>query len=83
VTFLQLPLVFLSTAFMQPSLMPGWIDTVSDFNPVDWAIVAGREAVAADTDWGSVAGHCGLLVLFAAVCLGLATRAFGAYQRHV
>ena len=44
VTFLQLPLVFLSTAFMQPSLLPGWINSVADFNPVDWAIVAGREA---------------------------------------
>ena len=28
-TFLQLPLTFLSTAFMQPSLLPGWIETVA------------------------------------------------------
>jgi ABC-2 type transport system permease protein len=83
VTFLQLPLVFLSTAFMQPSLMPDWIGTVSDFNPVDWAILAGREAVAASRDWTSVAGYCGLLMLFAAVCLALATKAFGAYQKQV
>lgn len=83
VTFLQLPLVFLSTAFMQPSLMPGWISTVSDYNPVDWAITAGREAVAAGTDWGSVLGYCGLLAAFAFVCLALATRAFRAYQAQV
>ncbi len=83
VTFLQLPLVFLSTAFMQPSLLPDWIGTVSDFNPVDWAIVAGREAVGASTDWASVAGYCGLLVAFAVVCLALATKAFGAYQKQV
>ena len=83
VTFLQLPLVFLSTAFMQPSLMPSWIGTVADYNPVDWAIVAGREAVAAGTDWATVAGHCGLLALFAGACLALATRAFGAYQAQV
>jgi ABC-2 type transport system permease protein len=83
VTFLQLPLVFLSTAFMQPGLLPGWIGTVSDYNPVDWAIVAGREAVGASTDWASVAGYCGLLVGFAAVCLALATKAFGAYQKQV
>ena len=51
VTFLQLPLTFLSTAFMQPELMPGWINTVAQYNPVDWAIRAGREAVAASTDW--------------------------------
>ena len=83
VTFLQLPLVFLSTAFMQPSLMPGWIGTVADFNPVDWAIVAGREAVGASPDWASVAGYCGLLAAFAAICLALAVKAFGAYQKQV
>ena len=83
VTFLQLPLVFLSTAFMQPSLMPSWIGTVADFNPVDWAIVAGREAVGASPDWASVAGNCGLLAAFAAVCLALAVKAFGAYQKQV
>jgi ABC-2 type transport system permease protein len=83
VTFLQLPLVFLSTAFMQPSLMPSWIGTVADFNPVDWAIVAGREAVGASPDWASVAGYCGLLAAFAAICLALAVKAFGAYQKQV
>lgn len=83
VTFLQLPLVFLSTAFMQPSLLPSWIATAAEFNPVDWAIVAGREAVAASTDWATVAGHCGLLAAFALVCLALATKAFGAYQQQV
>ena len=82
-TFLQLPLVFLSTAFMQPSLLPDWIGTVSDFNPVDWAIVAGREAVGASTDRASVAGCCGLLLRFAVVCLARATKAFGAYQKQV
>lgn len=83
VTFLQLPLTFLSTAFMQPSLMPDWISTVADFNPVDWAITAGREAVGASPDWGAVAGYTGLLAAFALACLALATRAFRAYQAQV
>jgi ABC-2 type transport system permease protein len=83
VTFLQLPLTFLSTAFMQPGLLPDWIGTVAKYNPVDWAIVAGREAVSAGTDWASVAGYCGLLAAFAVVCLMLATKAFGAYQAQV
>ena len=68
VTFLQLPLTFLSTAFMQPGLLPDWIGTVAKYNPVDWAIVA---------------GYCGLLAAFAVVCLTLATKAFGAYQAQV
>jgi ABC-2 type transport system permease protein len=83
VSFLQLPLVFLSTAFMQPALMPGWISTVSNYNPVDWAITAGREAVGSSTDWGTVAGYSGLLAAFALLCLMLATRAFRAYQAQV
>jgi ABC-2 type transport system permease protein len=83
VSFLQLPLVFLSSAFMQPALLPGWIETVAKYNPVDWAIKAGREAVAASPDWGSIAGYCGLLALFALLCLVLATRAFRAYQAQV
>ena len=83
VSFLQLPLVFLSTAFMQPALMPGWISTVSNYNPVDWAITAGREAVGSSTDWGTVAGYSGLLAAFAVLCLMLATRAFRAYQGQV
>jgi ABC-2 type transport system permease protein len=83
VTFLQLPLTFLSTAFMQPALMPDWIATVARYNPVDWAIRAGREALAAHTDWASVAGYCGLLAGFAIACLLLATRAFRAYQAQV
>jgi ABC-2 type transport system permease protein len=83
VTFLQLPLTFLSTAFMQPDLMPDWISRAADYNPVDWAITAGREAVQSGTDWASVAGYCGLLAAFALACLMLATRAFRAYQAQV
>ena len=83
VTFLQLPLTFLSTAFMQPALMPDWMGTAADLNPVDWAVTAGREAVQPGTDWSSVLGHCGLLGAFALACLILATRAFAAYQAQV
>jgi ABC-2 type transport system permease protein len=83
VTFLQLPLTFLSTAFMQESLIPNWVATVADYNPVNWAIVAGREAVQSGTDWGTVAGYCGLLAAFALACTMLATRACRAYQSSV
>jgi ABC-2 type transport system permease protein len=83
VSFLQLPLTFLSTAFMPASLMPDWMAKVADYNPVNWAIVAGREAVQAGTDWGTVAGYCGLLALLALACIALATRAFSAYQAQV
>jgi ABC-2 type transport system permease protein len=83
VSFLQLPLVFLSTAFMQEDLVPGWVATVATYNPVDWAVVSGREAVQSGTDWAAVAGYCGLLAAFALACTLLATRAFRAYQAQV
>jgi ABC-2 type transport system permease protein len=83
VTFLQLPLTFLSTAFMPQDLMPDWVATAADYNPVNWAITAGREAVEGGTDWGAVAGDCGLLAAFALLCTMLATRAFRAYQAQV
>jgi len=78
-----LPLTFLSTVFMQRSLTPGWIQDVARFNPVDWAVSAGREALGEDVDWGSVFGYLGLLLGFAVLCTRLSSRAFGAYQRSV
>jgi ABC-2 type transport system permease protein len=68
---------------MQPSLMPAWMTKVADYNPVNWAILAGREAVGQATDWATVAGYCGLLAAFALACTVLATRAFGVYQAQV
>ena len=83
VTFVLLPLTFLSTALMQQSLVPGWIDTVARFNPVNWAVEAGRSAAMQEIDWGLVAGRVGLLVALALVSGMLATRAFATYQRSL
>lgn len=83
VNFIVLPLTFLSTVFLSEALLPGWIQAFSRFNPVDWAVVAGRTAVFPDPDWGLVGGRIALLAALALVCGWLATRAFGAYQRSV
>ena len=79
-----LPLTFLSTALMQQSLVPGWIRTVAKFNPVNWAVEAGRSARRCRRSTGgwSRAG-VGLLVALAVVCAAFATRAFGTYQRSL
>lgn len=81
--FLMLPLAFLSVTFMQADLMPDWMETISHFNPVNWAVEAGREAITASTDWGVVASRAGLLLAFLIVSLFFAVRAFRAYQRSV
>jgi ABC-2 type transport system permease protein len=83
VTLVVLPLTFLSTAMMQKSLMPGWIQTVAGFNPVNWAVEAGRSAATQHTDWGLVGTRVGLLAMLVVVCAVFATRAFGHYQRSL
>jgi ABC-2 type transport system permease protein len=83
VQFLLLPLSFLSVTFMQKSLMPDWMQTVSKFNPLNWAVEAGRDAVTPNPDWGSIAGKTGLLVAFLCLCGFFAVRAFRTYQRSV
>jgi len=83
VSLLLLPLTFLSSALMQPSLAPGWIGTVAKFNPVDWAATAARNSTTESFDWGVVAGRVGLLTALVVLAAWFATRAFGVYQRSL
>ena len=82
-TFLLLPLTFLSSAFMAPSQMPSWMARIADFNPVNWAMVAGRSALATEPDWGDVLGRGGALAGLAVVAVWLSTRALRSYQKSV
>jgi ABC-2 type transport system permease protein len=81
--FLLLPLTFLSGAFMQLSLAPDWIQTVAKFNPVNWAVEAGRSAAMESADWSLILSRSALLLGFLVLCLLFATRAFRTYQRSV
>jgi ABC-2 type transport system permease protein len=81
--FLQLPLTFLSGAFMQESLQPKWMQTVADFNPVNWAIEAGRTVAMGPTDWTLVLTRSGFLIAFLMASGLVATRAFRTYQRSL
>ncbi|MET8951768.1 ABC transporter permease [Streptomyces sp. NPDC004393] len=82
-TFLLLPLTFLSSAFMAPSQMPTWIRHIADFNPLDWAMVAGRSAMSAHPDWGDVLGRGGALLGLAIAAVWLSIGTFRSYQRSV
>ena len=81
--FIVLPLQFLSSAIMDIELAPAWVQDVARCNPVDWAVVAAREALSASPDWSAVASRLGLLAALAALMAWLATRAFGSYQRSL
>jgi ABC-2 type transport system permease protein len=80
VNFFGLPLVFISTAFIASELMPSWIRTAAQANPVNWAIVGARTAMQGDA-WMTVGQYILLLALFVVVCGICSTQAFRVYQR--
>ena len=82
-TLLLLPLTFVSTTFMNEALMPGWMRTLTNYNPVNWAVEAAREALAERPDWGAVWLPAGGLLLLAAAMVWLSTRTFRTYQKAV
>jgi ABC-2 type transport system permease protein len=82
-TMLTLPLSFLSSAMMAREAAPDWIQTVAGYNPVDWAVVASREALSVDAAWSTVLPRLGGLFAVALIMGWLSTRAFRAYQRSV
>jgi ABC-2 type transport system permease protein len=81
--FLTMPLTFLSSVLMAPSLMPGWVADAARYNPVDWAAAGSREALSATPDWSVVGRDLGLLLALTLVMAYLTTRAFRSYQRSV
>jgi ABC-2 type transport system permease protein len=83
VNFIVLPLTFLSATFMQENLIPAWIREIARFNPVNWAVLAGRSALSANPDWGLVLSRGCYLLALALLCGLFATRAFRSYQRSL
>ncbi len=81
VQFVVLPATFLSASLMEQDLAPAWIQSIARFNPVNWSVEAGREALEASTDWTFVLSLVGYLLIFAIVCAVLSVWAFRAYQR--
>jgi ABC-2 type transport system permease protein len=79
--FIGLPLLFLSSTLLATAQMPHWMREVSRFNPVDWGVIAAREAVLPGTDWGSIGLHLVYLLALAAATAAFATWTFRAYQR--
>jgi len=78
---ITLPLMFLSSAIMNTKLSPEWVRNVAAFNPFEWAVVVGRQALSSSPDWASLWGHVGLLAALTVVMAAWATSAFRVYQR--
>jgi hypothetical protein len=66
---------------MSAMLMPGWMQTVARFNPVNWAVEVGRQTLSESIDWQFVAIRLAGLLALTLLCAWLSIRAFRAYQR--
>src|SRR5580658_8164731 len=82
-TFFMLPLMFLSSAFIQTSLMPGWMQAIASRNPLNWVVQIGRSAVSAAPDWGAIGVRCGGLLVLAVVCVAVSVLTFRSYSKSV
>jgi ABC-2 type transport system permease protein len=82
-TFFMLPLMFLSSAFMQTQLMPGWMQAIASRNPLNWVVQIGRSAVSTHPDWGAIGVRCGGLLVLAVVCVAVSVVTFRSYQKNV
>ena len=79
--FVGLPLLFLSSTLLASGLIPAWMQWAARFNPVNWGVVAAREAVLPGTDWARIGVYLLLLGGLSAATAAFATRSFRAYQR--
>ncbi len=53
-SLLLFPVIFMSTAFVPEALMPEWIQTVNQWNPVTYLIEAIRTVMTTGYDWAAI-----------------------------
>lgn len=82
-TFFMLPLMFLSSAFMKPGFLPGWMQAIASRNPLNWEVQIGRSALSAAPGWPGIAVRSGGLLLLAVICIAISVRTFRSYAKSV
>ena len=82
-TFFMLPLMFLSSAFIQPGFLPGWMQAIASRNPLNWEVQIGRSALSAAPDWPAIALRSGGLLALAVIAIVIAVTTFRAYAKNV
>lgn len=73
---LTFPILFLSTALMPEALLPGWVETVSRFNPITYVIDTARQLMNFGHDWGQVGITLAVIAGVGVLTMTGATRAF-------
>jgi len=67
---LTFPLLFMSSALVPTALMPSWMQTVSNLNPITYTVDAVRALTLTGFDWGKIVEAFGIIGLIALVTLG-------------
>ncbi len=70
------PVLFLSTSFMPSALLPDWLDTVAQFNPITYIVEAIRAVTNDGWAWGDIGQAFAVTAILGVVTFTAATRAF-------
>jgi ABC-2 type transport system permease protein len=73
---LTMPLMFLSSMMMPGSLLPGWLNAVRHFNPVDYTIVGVRDLVQRGYVWSDLWLAFAVLLTVAVIGVAFGTLMF-------
>ena len=74
-SFLTLPLAFLSTAFVPLEKMPGWMAALARVNPMTYAVNGMRTLIVSGWDWPGLLRMAAVLLVFDGVSLVLGSLA--------
>jgi len=77
VSFLFLPIAFMSTAFVPAAMMPEWLQTLDAWNPVSHVIEAIRSLMVVGFVWQAVWPALAAIVSLGVVLHGISLWAFG------
>ncbi|WP_077320554.1 ABC transporter permease [Virgibacillus proomii] len=83
VSFITMPLLFLSGMFIPLELVPDWIEKFAAINPLNWAVEAGREIITTQPDWSIVIPNSSYLLLLFIIACVLVLLAFRKYQKSL
>jgi ABC-2 type transport system permease protein len=82
-TLFMLPLMFLSSAFIQPDFLPGWMQAIASRNPLNWEVQIGRSALSAVPDWSGIWVRMGGLAVLAVLAIAISVTTFRNYAKNV
>lgn len=70
--FLTFPLLFMSTALVSVNVMPDWMKSVSNYNPISFAVNAMRTVImnGFPIDWNTILQAYGVIALIGVLTLG-------------